>query len=106
MVTVTGLWVVPWLSKEQVAPAGNPSQLKLRPPPMPLVTQKAKVAVCPDLMIGKVEVGVMVMSGLFPAERGTMVVESIAVSLAVFASPPPETVALFTTVAGALLSTL
>ena len=36
---------------------------------------------------------------------GVMVVGSLAVSLAKFVSPPPETVTVFVTLAGALLAT-
>ena len=47
--------------------------------------------------------------GVMPAINGgmlTMVVGSVAVSLLVFNSPPPETVAILVTLAGAVADTL
>ena len=66
-----------------------------------LLTVMVYVPVCPRVKF-PVCVFVIVRSG---KEGATVVVGSLAVSLAVFVSPPPDTVAVFVTLAGAFDAT-
>src|ERR1041385_1868011 len=93
VVTVAGL-------KLQPAPAGRPVQAKLiAPSPEPLAVTLSVVVTVPPT----VTLALLVCAASTSA--ATVCVGSLAVSLAVFDSPPPETVALGVSDAGALFAT-
>jgi hypothetical protein len=73
------------------------------PPPPPPITS---IVLCPEFqLLGTVHAVPAVRNILLPPVAGLIVVASLEVSLPVFVSPPPDTVATLVTDDGALLAT-